>query len=399
MKTRIKHLSFGATCNTLSVERKVFNNESTGQLKLVRLPSSEDYSRVLKRLELVINNVNYEQRLLILKPDKPLDIFLEENRGQLIHTIPFGHQSPMRVKISRNYGRVRTFISKKIPEPNEEVYEDITTNDVIEISSFDGVFKIQRVALYIKAQSDTNFTINVRYGVSSFKYRNCETVKTYRQISNCRGNLEEDSLDAKIKAQKIKEKTNMPTRQKFSSCGNLQTIKQMAVTDRFKTTSKKHIFDTSNRLKFNNTPNLQRNIYEPRLKFGKIEGLLLQNRKSAGSQQKHLSQSLIKFLCIIKTANILYSKLKNPIMFNKATPLKNPKNQQAIENIFKSWSKFLNIKTILLKSKTHMILYKNLTLPIVKKQTQIEIYDHLHGLYIFSKPAKQFRLFFLKGKT
>lgn len=394
MKIRTKHLSFGTFTNTSARERRINTTESLGKIRVNRLPSGEDYSRVLKKLELVINNANYGQKLLELKSEEPLSIFLDQDKSQLVHVKPAGYPSPMQVRILRNYGRVKVFISKKIPEPSDEVYDEFTTSDTIEISDIEPTFKISRISLFIKALSETNFSLSLHYGVPTTKLIHSEHEKIYKNLATSR-HLLEDSLDKKIKAQKLKIKMS---RKIFPSCSNLQSVKQACETERFKSTSRKNICDSRGRIRLEKTFKLKRKIVETNFKGTKIEDILMKNKKR-NCVQKAIAKNFGIMACFLKTVSLLYEKIRVGRAERRQGDLVKKKKKLTFKNIYKSWSKFLEVRTLFERSRLDLMIFKHMVLPLTKEEARIQIFDHLHQIFILGKAVQHFRIFLSKSNS
>ena len=191
---------------TLSASRSDFliRSESAVRIKKNRLPSNDDYSKILKKLDLVITNANYGQRLILLTPKNNLNFYLDKGTIQYIHINPRGKFSPLQVKIFRNYGKIKTFVSKKIAEPCEEIHDEEFNRDMFEINDLSGVFRIDRIALGIKALTDSNFVISIKYKSTETKSKFGETDRKQLFFYSKKNLVEEDTLDEKIKEAKIK---------------------------------------------------------------------------------------------------------------------------------------------------------------------------------------------------
>ncbi|OMJ67561.1 hypothetical protein SteCoe_35240 [Stentor coeruleus] len=395
MKARMKNFSIAMQSSLPKLEKKYQLSEISGQTHILKLPSNEDYSRMLKKLELVINNANYGQTLIILKPEKPVNLFIDEGKGQLVHIITKGYPSPMRIKFDKNYGQIRIYISKKIPQPTEDVYDQYTTNDIIEITEIEPIFKTQRVALFIKAISESNFIMTLKYGHNDLKGKIGDNEKDYELYDTGRGFLEEDSLDAKIRAQKIKEK--ILSRKKATSCENIRGAKIHKV-ERYRSVMRKHISDSTSNTKISKTLNLQKKPLEPRLKTIKLEDFLSQNRTRTGATQKNISLNFIKLLCFLQIFKILNIKLKKYKLFIQPQILIVKKKRITFKSIYKAWAKFIETKTLLEKSRLNLKFFKTNSLFIIQKHIEKTIIKHLQQLYILGKTVKQFKNFFSKIK-
>lgn len=395
MKAPTKNFSIAMSSSLPKLEKKNHLSGISGQAHISKLPSSEDYSRMLKKLELVINNANYGQSLIILKPEKPINLFIDQGKGQLVHIIPRGYPSPLQIKFTKNYGRIRIYISKKSPQPSEDLYDQCTSNDVVEITEIEPIFKIQRVAIFIKALSESNFIMTLKYGSNGIKEKIGDDEKDDIVFETGRGFLEEDSLDAKIRAQKIKAK--ILSRKKATSCENIRGPK-IARVERYRSVTRRHIPDSIGNQKINKTLSQPKRVLEPRLKTMKLEDYLSQNRTYTGATQKNISLNFIKLLCFLQFSKILHTKLKKiklSIIPNTQIP---KKKRITFKSIYKAWANFIETKTLLEKSRLDLKFFKDHSLFIIQNNIEKNIIKHLHQLHVIGKAVKQFKNFFSKGK-
>ena len=75
---------------------------------------------------------------------------------------------------------------------------------MFEINDLSGVFRIDRIALGIKALTDSNFVISIKYKSTETKSKFGETDRKQLFFYSKKNLVEEDTLDEKIKEAKIK---------------------------------------------------------------------------------------------------------------------------------------------------------------------------------------------------
>ena len=206
--------------NITSLRKRSLSSDNNQRLQSLRtrsehsnrLPSENDYTNLLKRLDLVISNANCGQKLLILTQEIPLNIYLDKNSIQYIHINPKGNLTPLQIKLTRNYGKLKIYISRTITEPCEEIHDDKITDYLIEVNENANLFKMSRIALGIKALTESNFIISLKYGILTSRIKNSQIDRHYRYYSGEKILVEEDSLDLKIKQNKIQSKLQFKRR-------------------------------------------------------------------------------------------------------------------------------------------------------------------------------------------
>ena len=155
-------------------------------------------------LAVSLGQIDAAQYLSSFVKKDDINFYLDKGTIQYIHINPRGKFSPLQVKIFRNYGKIKTFVSKKIAEPCEEIHDEEFNRDMFEINDLSGVFRIDRIALGIKALTDSNFVISIKYKSTETKSKFGETDRKQLFFYSKKNLVEEDTLDEKIKEAKIK---------------------------------------------------------------------------------------------------------------------------------------------------------------------------------------------------
>ena len=315
---------------------------------LFKLPSSSDYTTVLKKLDLVISNAKYSQNLLILSKSSPLNIFLEKGQSQLIHIHPSGQLTPLHITYKRNYGKLKTYISTKISEPCQELHELVTNNDIIEITDRDLTFRIQKVALSIHCLSECNVVVSLNYGAEILK--KVENLRSVRSTTQIKETCEEDSLDLIIKQEKLNQQQKIRTRGKsytnFKELNEKNLIKIGTMKERRESNyNRSRIVKGS--LKFRSlTERPSLNI----TRRGKSRGML--------SYKKAIVSGLINLMSIYTASAVWYRKLKI-LKAKKSQDLIFIEKLNTFKSIYKAWSTRRNKLTTLETCRLNLTFFKD----------------------------------------
>lgn len=324
---------------------------------LFKLPSESDYSVILKKLDLVISNAKYGQSLLILSTSSPLNIFLEKGQSQLIHIHPAGNPAPLHIIYRRNYGKIKTYVSTKISEPNQELNDFSTHGDVIEITAYDSTFHIQRVAIFLYCLSECNVAISLKYGAEAL--RKNEVLKSLQSVVRNRETWQEDSLDLMIKQEKINQKKNAGKRVKsyvnFKEFFERNTIRKETLRTR-----REENYQRSKVLKKNHSMKLRSlsEKIEKKEKSGKAKEIVGYKKDMANVLIRLLGVCTVSIAWHHKMIEFKVRKARHQVIIRKINTFK---------SIYKSWSIKRNKLTALESCRLSLILFKNSCKPISSK--------------------------------
>lgn len=357
---------------------------------LFKLPSESDYSIILKKLDLVISNAKYGQSLLMLSTSSPLNIFLEKGQSQLIHIDPSGHPAPLHIIYKRNYGKLKTYVSTKISEPNQELNDFSTHTDVIEITAYDSTFHIQRIAILVYCLSDCNASISLKYGAEML--RKTENMKSLRSHVRNRETWEEDSLDLMIKQEKVNLKRNLKKRVK--SYTNFRELYQnkLIKLETLKTRREEN-YQRSKILKKKSLTMKLRSLSE-KLETKENGGKV----KETVGYKKDMTHVLIRLLGICTASATWYNKMR-------AFKVSKVKHQAIIrrintfKSIYKVWSVKRNKLTALESCRLSLILFKNNCKGLTSKDFSQKVKKMLFNMKVLIVSKYKFDHFYKAGTS
>lgn len=75
-----------------------------------------------------------------------------------------GKKCPLRVNIKRKKGRLETYVSRTIPEPNDELCDACYKKDKFLISDTGLKFRVEMVYFCLHAVTDSILTFSVGFG-------------------------------------------------------------------------------------------------------------------------------------------------------------------------------------------------------------------------------------------
>jgi hypothetical protein len=343
----------------------------------------EDYSGVVKKLDLVIFNAKYPEELVVLEQGKNLNLFLEKGKKQLLHVFIQGKNPPLQVILKKNYGEVKAFVSTRIPQPSQDIHEFHTRGEIIEINSKESVFRIKRVAIFLVSLKDCNVVVSVKFGAPLIK--KIETTRTISNLNQIREMLTEDSLDLKIKQDRLAQQSI--TKQRMKSNDHLKSYLEGTFTSRkriqnIKESKKLLIKDLKFIKRVKNSKSTDR---LPSLN----PDLIIKESK------KNLTKSFIKLLVIINSLQ----NLQNKFLFSNFPPTIPQKPEKKAQKGSKH-SKNLKLKLISLEfCRTRLLFYHKSVSKISFQTINKKIGLFLQKLYPQLKITEKFRTYLKKSKT
>jgi hypothetical protein len=351
----------------------------TSNTPLKKLPSNEDYSKILKKLELVINNTNYGQKLLTLSAESPLNIYLEKGNTQYIHIFPQGNLSPLSIKIKKVYGKIKTYISKKIAEPCEEIHDEKTNDNLITVYDKKYEFGNIRVALGIKAIIESNINVTVKYGSGHFKNKSSD--RNYRLYSRPRDLLEQDSLDEKIRNEKMISKLRLETKTAVPR----NTVK--SITDRSQVHSRRKINYARSKMNYQNIKKYKLALLEKTR--SRTHDPTRVNMKYSDNK-KRLVKIIVSIACLVTVFNTFHHKLQNKKKYLISKII-------SFQQLYRTWTGRLSSNTTLERARMNLKLYRHNILQIHQKSISKGLKKFFHLAYTQGKVLKKFSDFRLKS--
>ncbi|CAG9324078.1 unnamed protein product [Blepharisma stoltei] len=129
-----------------------------------RLPSEQDFTKILNRLEMVISNKNLGNRRMELVEGERFDDYLEIGESHYFRVSVKGKKCPMRVIIKCAKGKVKTFVSRTAIMPSEATYDQASKSYNFEVSDPGLRFRAETINLGIYAVFDSNYSIIIAFG-------------------------------------------------------------------------------------------------------------------------------------------------------------------------------------------------------------------------------------------
>lgn len=127
-------------------------------------PSERDYKRLIDRLEKLASaraaGSNREQ----LRESKDFECTLEEGETQFCFVNVRRRAIPLRLRIRRTRGKLRIYVSKTMPEPTENSYDELHKGDSVVLAEPGLKFKFPCYYLGFKAVEDASFVVSVAFG-------------------------------------------------------------------------------------------------------------------------------------------------------------------------------------------------------------------------------------------
>ena len=114
--------------------------ELTHGQRNLELPSEQDFTRVLARLEMVASNRTAGHRKIILKDSDSVDILLDAGTTQYFSIHTKNMKPPMVVTLKRSKGRVVSYVSKTHTEPVKGMCEAVFKIDCFQVSDISAKF-------------------------------------------------------------------------------------------------------------------------------------------------------------------------------------------------------------------------------------------------------------------
>ena len=153
------------------------NANSTQSLKTIssKMPSERDFNRLLDRLEMVISTKALAHKKVTLKEGQPVEIILMSETTQFFKVFTKARKCPLRVEITRFKGRLKTYVSREVSEPNETLHDQAFRFDKFQVSDSGLKFRGEQIFIGVFAVTDANFSICVNFGREKLQKKEPET--------------------------------------------------------------------------------------------------------------------------------------------------------------------------------------------------------------------------------
>ena len=129
-----------------------------------KLPSEVDFKRAIEKLTRVYTHGGIETLKIKLQEGKTAEIMLEPDTKLYAKLQIQGELCPLIISITRIRGRLVTFLSKTVQEPNEITADAKITGDRIWLSDPGMRFRSNLLYICFQATEETVFTLNTQFG-------------------------------------------------------------------------------------------------------------------------------------------------------------------------------------------------------------------------------------------
>lgn len=129
-----------------------------------RLPSESDFKRVLEKLTRLYAQGGVDSQRTNLQEGKNHDILLEADDWMYARLSLQGRSCPVVITLTRNRGRVVSYVSKTIQEPMEMVCDAKFSGDRIWVSDPGVHFRSNTLFISFHALEESIFAVNVQFG-------------------------------------------------------------------------------------------------------------------------------------------------------------------------------------------------------------------------------------------
>lgn len=136
---------------------KILNNEAP------KLPSDQDFEKILSKLELVASNKNTGHRRLLLMDSEPCQMLLEKGTIQYFTIRCANKKPPILINIHKKRGQVSAYLSRIVPEPNSSNSDYTFSKESYYVNDIGIKFKNENFYLAVEAITDCECTIVIGF--------------------------------------------------------------------------------------------------------------------------------------------------------------------------------------------------------------------------------------------
>lgn len=178
-----KSLVSGPGYTHINTLRSLGLSQSQGMMKL---PSDQDFTKILTKLEMVSSNHTAGHRRIILNDSDSVEILLEAGETQYFSINSKGKKPPLVCFLKRNKGKVISYLSKVHSEPSKNTCEIVGKQDSFQMGDINIRFKIDAIYLAIEAVTESIFTLTITFGqkIEIKKTRNLKITQEEQEIIN-----------------------------------------------------------------------------------------------------------------------------------------------------------------------------------------------------------------------
>jgi ElaB/YqjD/DUF883 family membrane-anchored ribosome-binding protein len=129
-----------------------------------KLPTDQDFEKILNKLELVSSNKNTGHRRLILQDSEPCSILLEKGNTQYFTIRSISRKPPLLITIKKKRGNTVAYLSRITPEPNKSSCDFCFSKESHYVNDVGSKFKNENFFLGVEALTDCEFSVLIGFG-------------------------------------------------------------------------------------------------------------------------------------------------------------------------------------------------------------------------------------------
>lgn len=134
------------------------------QIKTLPTLPYRDFNVLLSKLDIITSSKPESNKDFLLNENDQLDFSIEEGTINYIKIPAGSKQSPLRVLIKRNCGRILTYLSLSNQKPNHANHDQVYNADNFEFRTQESIFRYEFVYLGIKALTNSKLTLTANFG-------------------------------------------------------------------------------------------------------------------------------------------------------------------------------------------------------------------------------------------
>ncbi|OMJ87084.1 hypothetical protein SteCoe_11232 [Stentor coeruleus] len=173
------------------------------QIKTLPKLPYRDYNTLLSKLDIITSTKPILNKDFLLNENDQLDFYIEESALYHIKIPSAFKQSPLRVLIKRNCGKIITYLSLSNQKPSHTNHDQVYNTDYFEFRSSERFFRCEFVYLGIKALTNSKLTLLAYFGKNRgnliTKQRSKKTILEH----NYDINIDEPAI-SRVKSEKLK---------------------------------------------------------------------------------------------------------------------------------------------------------------------------------------------------
>ena len=129
------------------------------------IPKDKDFTQLIDRFDKIAQNKSQVHKKLLLREATTFEeLMMLEGDNQYLRVQVRGKKCPLRVYIKRKKGKIETYTSKTVPEPNDELCDACFKKDKFQVIESGLKFRVEMIFFCLHAVSDTIFSFSIGFG-------------------------------------------------------------------------------------------------------------------------------------------------------------------------------------------------------------------------------------------